>query len=74
LVLIGKRICLPRLELKCLASTNPEYFGPAAGANPLCGWPSVLQGNPLGILDIYLPATLKTISLRHWVHLLLGIG
>jgi hypothetical protein len=50
--------------LNCLASTNPEYLSPACRANPLCSWSLVLQGNPLGILYLYFPSTLKTISLH----------
>jgi len=50
--------------LNCLASTNPEYFSPACRANPLCSWSLVLQGDPLRILYLYFPSTLKTISLH----------
>ena len=56
-----------------LALTNPKYFSPACGANPLRGWSLVLQGNHLGILYIYLLSALKTIRLQ-LNHPLFSIG
>jgi hypothetical protein len=71
-----KRIFTPPLAViraDWLALAYPEYLGAAGRANPLRCRPTVLQGNLLGISDVYLSPTLKAISL-HLAHPLLVIG
>ncbi|MBA7585524.1 hypothetical protein ES708_27508 [subsurface metagenome] len=56
-----------------LALADPEYFCPAGRAHPSRCRPAILQGNLLGIPDIYLASTLEAIRL-HLNHPLLGFG
>ena len=42
-------------------ATNSEDLGATFGADALCGWSPILQGNPLGILDFHLLAAFETI-------------
>jgi hypothetical protein len=60
---------LSRTHISSLAFADSEHLGATGRTNTLSSRFTILHGNGLGILHLFLGAALHTVCL-HWVHLL----